>query len=99
MGRTEAGAANRRFAMVQTGKGAIGGLLWLCYVALVGRPDVMEMIALAGLLAPCALAALAVMGVPLEILEAASPACLNELTSTSQTGTTIHGIAKMLRPA
>ncbi|MGH6890574.1 MAG: sensor histidine kinase [Rhizomicrobium sp.] len=57
----------------------MGALLWLSYVELVGPPDVLETIALAGLLAPGALALLAITGVPLAILETASLACFAAL--------------------
>ena len=48
--------ARRRFATVQVAKAALGAMLWLAFVALVGKPDLMETVALAGFLAPCVLA-------------------------------------------
>jgi cell cycle sensor histidine kinase DivJ len=71
--------ARRRFATEQVAKAALGGILWFAYVMLVGRPGLLELIALAGFLAPCALGLLALLDVPLEILEAASFACFAAL--------------------
>ncbi len=62
----------RRFAIEQAAKSALGGLLWFAYVTLFGRPDLLELIALAAVVVPCALGLLALLGVSLEILEAAS---------------------------
>ncbi|HEX4078809.1 MAG TPA: PAS domain-containing sensor histidine kinase [Rhizomicrobium sp.] len=75
----DADLARRRFAVVQVAKGALGGLLWLAYVALVGRPGLLEFLALAGFLAPCGLALLAVAGISLELLESAALACFAAL--------------------
>jgi len=71
--------ARRRFATVQVAKAALGALLWLAYIALVGRPDLAEILALVGFMAPCVLAVLAVLGVELDILESASLACFAAL--------------------
>jgi cell cycle sensor histidine kinase DivJ len=71
--------ARRRFATVQVAKAALGAMLWLAFVALVGKPDMMETLALAGFLAPCVLALLAILGVSLDILESASLACFAAL--------------------
>jgi len=71
--------SRRRFAVEQVAKAALGGLLWFAYVMLVGRPERLELIALAGFLAPCALGLLALLGVSLDILEAASFACFAAL--------------------
>src|ERR1700688_2824830 len=71
--------ARRRFAIVQVAKAALGAILWLAFVALVGKPDLMEIIALAGFLAPCGLALLAILGMSLDILESASLACFAAL--------------------
>jgi cell cycle sensor histidine kinase DivJ len=71
--------ARRRFAIEQVAKAALGGLLWFAYVMLVGRPDFLELIALAGFLAPCALGLLALLGIPLAILETASFVCFAAL--------------------
>ncbi|MGH6828052.1 MAG: histidine kinase dimerization/phospho-acceptor domain-containing protein, partial [Rhizomicrobium sp.] len=68
----DADLARRRFVAVQVAKGALGGLLWLAYVSLIGRPGLIELIALAGFLAPCVLAVLAATGISLEILESAA---------------------------
>ena len=48
-------------------------------VTLVGRPGVLEFLALAGFLAPCVLALLAAAGVSLELLESAALACFAAL--------------------
>ncbi len=85
MRRTEAGAAGvrtvekQRFVAVQAAKAALGALLWLSYVALVGSPNLVEMLALAGLIAPFAFALLAIQGISLDILESASLACFAAL--------------------
>ncbi|HEY6578014.1 MAG TPA: PAS domain-containing sensor histidine kinase [Rhizomicrobium sp.] len=50
-------------------KGALGGLLWLAYASLIGRPGLLELVALAGFLAPCILALVAMAGVSLDLLE------------------------------
>jgi cell cycle sensor histidine kinase DivJ len=71
--------ARRRFATEQVARAALGGLLWFAYITVVGRPDLLELIALAGFLAPCALGLLALLGVSLEILETASFACFAAL--------------------
>jgi cell cycle sensor histidine kinase DivJ len=69
----------RRFATEQVAKAALGGLLWFAYVVLVGQPDILELIALAGFLMPCALGLLALLGVSLVILETASFICFAAL--------------------
>jgi len=66
------GGQRRRFAVVQAGKAAIGAVLALGFVALVGKPDLAEALAVAGLLAPGVLAALAFTRIPLAFLESAS---------------------------
>lgn len=78
-GRGGSGLTRPHFAALQAAKCVLGALLWLAYVALVGPPDFLETIALAGLLAPGALALLAIAGVPLAILETASLACFAAL--------------------
>jgi cell cycle sensor histidine kinase DivJ len=62
----------RQFAAVQLAKGGLGTLLWLAYAALVGIPHWVDLIALAGFLAPCGLAVLGLLGVTLAGLETAS---------------------------
>jgi cell cycle sensor histidine kinase DivJ len=62
----------RQFAFVQCAKAALGVLLALMFVVAVGRPDITESIALAGLLIPAVLAACAFAGVRLSLLETAS---------------------------
>ena len=62
-------AARRMFITVQASKAAIGAALGMAFIALVGKPDVAESIALAGLLAPAVLALLAFTRLSLPILE------------------------------
>jgi cell cycle sensor histidine kinase DivJ len=61
-----------RFIQVQGAKGVIGAVLATLFVAMVGRPDVTESIAIAALLGPGALALLAFAKVRLPMLETAS---------------------------
>ena len=75
----EANLARRRFAAVQLAKAALGALLWLAYVALVGSPGYLEDLALIGFLAPAILAVIGLYGVRLDILEQASLACFAAL--------------------
>ena len=74
-----AGLTRPHFVALQAAKCALGTLLWLAYVTMVGPPDVLETIALAGLLAPGVIAVLAIVGVPLVILETASLTCFAAL--------------------
>ena len=62
-------AARRMFIAVQASKAAIGAALGFAFIGLVGRPDIAESIALAGLLAPAVLALLAFTRLPLPFLE------------------------------
>jgi cell cycle sensor histidine kinase DivJ len=62
-------AARRMFITVQASKAAIGAALGIAFIGLVGRPDIAESIALAGLLAPAVLALLAFTRLPLPFLE------------------------------
>ena len=66
----------RRFAAVQGAKAALGAVLSATFVAVVGRPDAAETVAIAGLLAPAPLALLALAPVPLTWLEQAALAIL-----------------------
>jgi cell cycle sensor histidine kinase DivJ len=59
----------RQFIAVQGSKTALGALLCIGFVALVGRPDGVEMIAMAGLLAPAVLALLGLGKTSISILE------------------------------
>jgi two-component system, cell cycle sensor histidine kinase DivJ len=61
----------RLFGFVQSGKALVGALLSLGFVASVGRPDLFESIAIAGLLAPALLALAALTPVSLALLEQA----------------------------
>jgi cell cycle sensor histidine kinase DivJ len=65
------GAQRRLFRTVQGAKAAVGTGLALAFVVLVGRPDLAEMVALAGLLAPALLALLSFSRISLAILEQA----------------------------
>lgn len=62
-------AARRRFAAVQGAKAAVGAALALAFVVLIGRPDIAEMVAMAGLLIPAVLAGLAFTRLSLVMLE------------------------------
>jgi cell cycle sensor histidine kinase DivJ len=62
-------ASRRMFITVQASKAAIGGALGIAFVTLIGRPDLAESIALAGLIAPALLALLAFTRMPLPALE------------------------------
>ncbi|MDE2184167.1 MAG: PAS domain S-box protein [Alphaproteobacteria bacterium] len=66
----------RRFAAVQAAKSAVGVVLAVAFVGIVGRPDVAEAIAIAGLVAPALLAALAFTSIRLALLEQAALASL-----------------------
>jgi cell cycle sensor histidine kinase DivJ len=65
------GAQRRLFRMVQAAKAAVGAGLAVAFVALVGRPDLAETIAIAFLLTPVALLLLAFTRIPLPLLEQA----------------------------
>jgi two-component system, cell cycle sensor histidine kinase DivJ len=62
----------KRFIAVQAAKAGIGACLALAFIALVGRPDIGEIVAIAGLLAPGVLALLAFTKISLPALETAS---------------------------
>ena len=64
-------AQRRRFVVVQAAKAGAGAALALGFVALAGRPDPAEWVAIAGLLAPALLALLGFTPVALERLEQA----------------------------
>jgi cell cycle sensor histidine kinase DivJ len=65
-------AMRRLFVSVQASKAVVGAVLGLAFVSLVGRPDVAEAIAIAGLMAPAILALLAFTRIPLQFLESAA---------------------------
>lgn len=65
------GAQRRVFVVIQAAKAAVGGALGLSFFALVGRPDVLEVVALIGLVSPAVLAALGFSKIPLPALEQA----------------------------
>ena len=62
-------AQRRMFITVQASKAAIGVALGVGFIAMVGRPDLAELIAMAGLLAPAFLALLGFTRVSLPALE------------------------------
>jgi two-component system, cell cycle sensor histidine kinase DivJ len=68
----EAAAGRRSFVRIQAAKAAIGALLAAGFLTLVGRPDVLEWVALGALLAPALLAILGLLRLPLPALETAS---------------------------
>ena len=57
--------------LVQAAKAGVGAILGLAFFGLAGRPDPVEWIALAGLIAPAALALLGFTALPLAVLEQA----------------------------
>ena len=65
-------AQRRLFVAVQASKAALGAVLSALFVLLVGRPDVAETVAIAGLVAPAILAVLAYTSVSLAFLEQAA---------------------------
>jgi two-component system, cell cycle sensor histidine kinase DivJ len=65
-------ALRRVFVSIQIAKACVGAALALGFLGLVGRPDVAEAVALAGLMAPAILAALAFTPIPLSALEQAA---------------------------
>jgi len=72
-------ALRRMFVSAQVAKAVIGAALALLFTALIGRPDMAEALAFAGLLAPAVLAALAFTRIPLAILEQAALAVFASL--------------------
>ncbi|MEI9995740.1 MAG: PAS domain-containing sensor histidine kinase [Rhizomicrobium sp.] len=69
----------RLFISVQASKAAVGSVLSLVFVSVVGRPDAAEAIAIAGLMAPALLALLAFTRLPLGWLESAALAVFASL--------------------
>jgi two-component system, cell cycle sensor histidine kinase DivJ len=69
---SEERAQRRRFAAVQGAKALVGASLAGGFIALIGRPDMAEAVAMAGLLVPAVLAALAFTRLSLAALETAS---------------------------
>jgi len=68
----QARSQRRQFIAVQLSKAALGLCLCLGFVALNGRPTVFEVVAMVGLLAPAALALLALIRLNLTVLELAA---------------------------
>ncbi len=62
----------RQFVAIQSSKAALGALLSLGFVLIVGRPDTAETLAILGLVAPAVLVLLAFLSVPLALLEQAA---------------------------
>src|SRR6185295_1601590 len=62
-------AQRRRFALVQAGKAGVGLVLGLAFFAMMGSPDIAELVAFLGLLVPGLLALLALSRVSLSLLE------------------------------
>ena len=58
-------AQRRLFVLVQAAKASVGLALGLAFFTVAGRPDLVEMIALAGLAAPAVLALLGLTSMPL----------------------------------
>jgi cell cycle sensor histidine kinase DivJ len=71
---SESATDRRRFIRVQAAKALVGAMLGAGFVALIGRPDLIEAIALAGLLLPTALALLGFSRLSLATLETTSHA-------------------------
>src|SRR3569832_216884 len=63
-------ALRRLFISVQASKAIVGAVLSVAFGSFVGRPDAVEALALAGLMAPALLALLGFTRIPLAILEA-----------------------------
>src|SRR4029077_15221740 len=61
--------SRRLFITVQASKAAIGAALGVAFIAMIGRPDPAELIAMAGLLAPAVLALLGFTRISLPALE------------------------------
>jgi two-component system, cell cycle sensor histidine kinase DivJ len=70
--KKDAKVLRQRFAVMQFAKAGLGAVLALGFVAFVGRPDAVEAIAIAGLLAPAILALLTTTEVSLAALESAA---------------------------
>src|SRR5215470_5304196 len=62
--------------LVQAAKAGVGVALGVAFLGAIGRPDPLEWIALAGLIAPAALALMALTAIPLAALEQAGLAGL-----------------------
>ncbi|MBV9904918.1 MAG: PAS domain-containing sensor histidine kinase [Alphaproteobacteria bacterium] len=64
-------ALRRLFVTIQSSKAVVGGVLSFAYIGAIGRPDIAEAIAIAGLMAPAILALLGFTRIPLAWLEQA----------------------------
>ena len=67
-----ASGARRRFVAIQVSKALTGAVLAAVFLAMVGRPDVVETIALIGLLLPALLALMGFTTLPVAALETAA---------------------------
>jgi cell cycle sensor histidine kinase DivJ len=72
---SEAGVERRVFMLIQAAKALVGGALGLGFFGMVGRPDALELVAMAGLLLPGALALLGFSSIRLALLEQAGLGC------------------------
>ena len=66
---TDSAGERRRFVALQAAKAGVGAVLGLGFFGMVGRPDLPEAIAMAGLMAPALLALLGMTGLKLATLE------------------------------
>src|SRR4051812_50027985 len=78
-GLSHSGAQRRAFMLVQAAKAGVGVALGVAFFGAVGRPDPLEWLALAGLIAPALLALLALTAIPLAVLEQAGVSGLSLL--------------------
>src|SRR6202000_823243 len=59
----------RMFMLVQAAKALVGGVLGLGFFSMIGRPDTLELVAMAGLVMPGVLALLGFTRIKLPVLE------------------------------
>ena len=69
------GVQRRVFMLIQAAKALVGTALGLGFFGMVGRPDALELVAMAGLLLPGALALLGFSSIRLALLEQAGLGC------------------------
>ncbi len=70
--RAHKAAQRKVFISIQIAKAAIGAVLVTAFVGAIGRPDLIEAVALVGLMVPALLAALTFTSLSLEVLEQAA---------------------------
>jgi cell cycle sensor histidine kinase DivJ len=68
-GKAGFGEPRRTFMLIQAAKAGVGAALGLSFFGMVGRPDALELIAMAGLVSPAILALLGLTAIPLMVLE------------------------------